>query len=537
MIKVMLVDDEPIFLRGFQSLIDWAQTGCQVTQLAESGEDALLKLEQNQPDILITDLVMPGMNGIELIRCVKHLHPSIEIIILSGHGEFEFAQQAMENEVSGYLLKPVSRRQMTQEVRKAAEKIEKHRSSHAEMERRRVQLAESMPLLKDRFLRELIHNGISDEAEHARKRTLLGLDLNGIAFFIALVQAPWRRDRAVDESGLILDLSLSDFCSELLNSQQKAYLTMDADLLCLLVISEHDGFSDLQAYELMNAMWTQIGGKFNVNVTIGMGACCSSLSMLPVSYEGAVNALKSAFFIGDEQVIHVSNTLTIGHSAGVYPEDAEARVLERIKYGGGSPEILADELADAFIAAAGADVATIYEYCHLFHIQLTRMLNALKISGSSPKVSWPFSQRGKQLHNAHSLRELKSWLTSSIADVAQTIAWLHTNKINGVVERAMQYCAEHLSQDLSLGTVAGSLYVNPNYFSQLFKTHTGTNYFDYITRLRMEKARDLLFSKSLKVYEVAEKVGYRNVRSFGEAYKRYFGTTPTEWDKTITEME
>jgi two-component system, response regulator YesN len=125
MIKVMLVDDEPIFLRGFKNLIKWEEIDCAITQVAMNGEEALENLARDKPDIIITDLIMPGMDGIELIKQVKSLEPSIEIIILSGHGEFEFAQQALENEVCGYLLKPVTRQQMSDEVCKAVARIKK----------------------------------------------------------------------------------------------------------------------------------------------------------------------------------------------------------------------------------------------------------------------------------------------------------------------------------------------------------------------------------------------------------------------------
>ena len=521
--RVLLVDDESLSLRGLEALIDWSRAGCEVAGTAMSAPEALAAMPAVRPDIVITDLVMPEMDGMALIETLKRDHLEVEVIILSGHGEFGYAKQAIRNSVCEFLVKPVTEEELEDALRRVGAKIEDRRRQEGALLRQRELLDESFPLLRSQYMLDILRGNVTDRQEIERM-----LSVARYRFAPTGAMAVLCRDDSTDV--MLTGPMLKEFCEGIFENKAENCVLVDGGYLCLALGGLEGPDCGKQAQELMERLRSRILSELSLSVTIGLSPCFSGLEGAPDAYRWANDAATSRFFLGQGRVI-AHHASVERRQSGRYPFEKTVEILNRIQY---QQELdagtAAAELVDFFVDAAGYHIDVIQKYCQQFRLRLMELLHGLS---GNPGLDdgGRFEQPTLLMGGAETLGELRGSLADVIAWAAQTVDGIRRRKAGSIVERAKQYIADHLAGDVTLNTVASTAYINPAYFSILFKQSAGMNFHDYVIGRKMDHARRLLIEDRMKIYEVAGQVGYQNYRSFSDAFKRHWGATPSEYVK------
>lgn len=529
MYKVLLVDDEPIALRGLEQLIDWEEIDCQIVGTASCAVFALEMIPEIGPDIIITDLVMPEMDGIEFISLINQRYPGIEVIILSGHGEFEYAQQAIKNNVCEFLVKPATEDELKQSVSIVAAKIEQRQQREQSSEKQKELLNRSIPLLKNQYMLDILKGEITDEAEARSKAALIGFLFSQVSA-VGLLHI----DTQKSDKDIITNLLLKEYCQEYFDTICHAIIIMDGVFICIVLSDSENLVDDHRVFSYMEQLSDNIRTKFGISTTIGISPCFREVKDTPSAYTAAYDALMSRFFLGLGQVIHHSLAVESKES-GMYPYEAADSIITRIRYQENlDVQELSNEIVDAFIKSAGYNIEIIYQYCYQFCIRLMEVLQSMD-DGSLEQENNSLPEVLKKIRNKSSVQELKKYLAAIIAREVSLIDSFRKRKAGSIIDKVKQYVSENLSEDLTLNAVAAMVFMNPTYFCIFFKQSTGINYHDYVITEKMKQAQKLLIEDQMKIYEVSELVGYMNPRSFSDAFRRYWGMTPSNYLKAFYE--
>jgi two-component system response regulator YesN len=540
MYKLLIVEDELSTRKWFAKVIDWAQIGFEVIAIVEDGLPAWDILQNRRDvDVVMTDIRMPNMDGLELTDRIRSLPGEpMEIVILSGFGEFEYAQQAIKLGVRDYLLKPVTKEQLTELFETIARRIdERHLQSskllYANQLKKEKDIQEKA-LFYERWLER-------KEALPCPERSLeqygLRLDLADGPFLLMVAEFDDYvkfTERYNDD-----DQRLCRFIVQnILNEVAQSCGAVDSVLLppnryVFLLTSgpetewENTGLrAGLAFQEALNTFLR----LFEVRISVGCSAPCGDTSRLPEAYDQAVKALRHKFFSG-KGTVNMFNPSLIGHSECHYPTELEKKLITAFKQSdeqGGYAlfyEFLQrlrsrGESADSIRFAVGEMLV------HLF-----RQLREVK---SLPVTSEVMETFIEEIRLQETYAELVEKAKELIRFILQSIA------IEGLsltpVAKGIEYMKIKLDRDISLQEVAEYVGISPSYFSALFKQENGYNFVDFLVRLRMEKSLELLERTDLTVAQIGGEVGYRSYRYFTKVFKDYYGMTPTQFRERLKQV-
>ena len=523
--RVMLVDDEAMSLKGLQSLVDWKEQNCEVVGTAFSAISALEQIDALSPHIIITDLVMPEMDGIEFITIIKKHHPEIEIIILSGYGEFDYAQKAIKNDVCEFLVKPVTRGQILEALNKTSAKIIAAKKKENILEAQKKLLEKSVPLLRNKYMLEMLKGNAKDKEEIIRKCKLINLKFNQSAAVCVLAA------NIIDDDNIMIVLSIKDFCERFFDGLCRAHIVLDNEYICIVMYGKECEINDGNSYKHTAGLCEGIKRKFGIQLTAGIGPCCPDFAGIHASYNAARNAALSGFFMGEGCIIHHSNAIE-NHEHCAYPYKKAIEIIDKIKFKSDcDAKLIADEMMTELINASGYNVDVIYDYLHHFCIQLAASLH--NQASAENNESSNMQEIIDSLKKSANIEELGDSLVYIIEYELVLFDKLRKKKANLIIDKAKAYIDGNMSGDLSLNAMSCVVFMSPAYFSAFFKQATGVNYHDYVIGEKMKFARSQLIEERKKVYEVSQMVGYVNTRSFSSTFKRYWGENPSDYVKSF----
>lgn len=531
MIKVLLVDDEPIIVRGLKKLISWDSLDCEIIGEAYDGEEALEFIRENKPDIVITDLLMPVMDGMELVKNVYEDGLSAKIIILSGHGEFELARNALKYGVFEYLLKPVTKEQLAETISKILGKIKIDIIHSEKMEKMKAQWHENLPLLRDKLVLDVIRGEIHDRELVYKKAELLDMEFRAAGYNVLAIQLINHNigdDVKTSEEKILVKFVVENIASEVIDRRLAGYTTVAGDTLYILTFIRDQGFSNSILFAVADEIRNCVLEYTNTSVSIGIGRFYSDIADVEKSFEEATQALKSRFLFDNTNIIHINNILPKNGKGSHYPEAAEKEALDVLTYGAEfNASELAVRLVGAFLENSGKNPEMVINFSNEFLIQLERSLRSMGCNVEMHQSE--LRNECERINRMESLQELQKWFAGKLENARMSVLNMRKAREYDAIREAKNYIDSKYSEDLTLNRVAGKVYMSPTYFSSIFKSRTGVNFCDYLSKVRMDNAARLLKDSGYKTYEVSEVVGYKNPRYFSDAFKRYFGLTPTEF--------
>lgn len=538
-LRILVVDDEEIIRTGISKKIARLFPGEAAVCLAQDAVEGLEMLDSFKPDIVITDIRMPEIDGLQFIERAKEMNSRLKFIIISGYQDFDYARNALRLGVEDYLLKPIENDQLKQIIQKLGELLQKRiadQSMLADLEQR---AKKGTDFLKNKYLSDLISSTIDFD----KSQTLKNLDTLGITFpykyfsVIAVLLSAHNEEQA---DPLHNELSLVRHCvvglaEKTLGVQDAAtaFELVNEDKKVIVILNHQHNLDAGKMLEL-STLCTDIIEKINrqpgITASIGIGSSCSLIDDLYYSYVEACTAAMQRITMGDNLVIAIDQIPDSNRIDFFLPDESKMQLIHYIK---DANHKLALEIIDKIFHRIKQKKLT-YNNIWLIYIDLLLLFNKTikEMGGSWDKMfkSDVISEAGLQQYPT--LDALHAWVRDCVITLC---SFDSLNKSLGrkVVDEIKEYINHYYYTDISLNDLAGKYYLNPNYLSQLFKTDTSENFVDYLTRVRLEKAKDLLNRTDLKSYKVAEMVGYNNPRYFSEVFQKHFNITPTEFRRNM----
>ena len=536
MTRVLLVDDEYYFRQALKATIPWEANGFVVCGEARDGEEALEKLSALSPDIVLVDINMPILDGLEFARIVRERALPIKIVILSGHSEFEYARQAVQLGVGNYLLKPVDDDALLETLQALRLQLDREQGMRIEMDQLKQQVRENRPLLKAKLLHELLQGQTTMNQEQLRQRmSYLAVPLIGTGFQSAVVEPDAENSASWDyEERQLWNYAITNLAGEILGEEISHEICFDdEDRVCILVSYSAPGGRpagpELLA-ERLEQLRECIQRLIRVfTVSIGIGDVKPALEEMTASYREALLALKSRIATGANRVIPFATLGEANPKTHLLTSAMRTRLLMHLRTA--NREEALDMVSDAFGKVRGEQVGP--ELLPVFCMDLASLcLELLTDMGLPMREVFPETPMAlvDQVQSFRTLREMEQWATQTLALTMDTVAARRHSKADSLVRDIKQFIADHHGdEDLGIDSLSKHLFVHYSHLCLVFKRETGSTLNEYITAYRMERARELFDAGNRLVSDVALRVGYPDANYFGKLFKKHYGTTPSRY--------
>ena len=520
--RVLLVDDEEDIRQGISRKMDWERLGFTLVGEAENGRDALELAEQLQPDLVMTDIKMPFLDGLELCRILTGRLPASKFVVFSGFDEFEYAKQAIQMNVSEYILKPINAAELRAVLQKLRSQLDAERAERQNVELLRRRYEESLPVLRSLFLSRLLDGRVPRqqvEVQAARYQ----VSLSGAACTVALAHPAGAAGQ--DE---MMTLSVQQLFEEQLRLEGCCchFFWYNGDVALLARLES--GVSIYAFVEEVNRVCALAERYLGVALTVGVGAACTSPEDLPLSADGARSALGYRSLVGRGRAIYIGD---LEPDAGIhltFSESDEEKLTNAIKLGDQAEvQGAVEELMERLRASGQA-----MSQCQLFFLDLLTYLLRLTRAADLPpeSVFGPDFSGSVQVTDFDSPEQLGGWCLDRCWALQTLIRQQRSASAGHTVERAKHFIQEHYAQsDLSVETLCAYLHLSATYFSTLFKREVGMTFTAYVTVIRMEAAAKALRRTEEKTYLIARQCGYDDPNYFSYVFKKQFGMSPTKY--------
>lgn len=523
MIRVAIIDDEPVIRRGIRTMVNWAMLGCEVCGDAADGAEGKTLIETCRPQIIITDIRMPGLDGLDMIRQVGEIVPESKIIILTGYRNFEYAQQAVRLGAFDLLTKPTKIEELNQIIQRAVAAIEAERRQVGQVDELRQSRQRDEPIVRERMLYHMMVGTDTAGAENAAVRERLRADLSHYA--LGLFEMG-RGAPAAQSQPAWLPRMLTSVRQEFAKDFTVLCIGFGTrSAACVIRLGEKDaGWKERAAADWRRAC-ARLAGECGETPAAAFSDEGRGAETLPDKLRECQTALEYTFILGRETVVFYSDLQTY-HIRDECADMGERqnRLLAHIR--SGSAEAAAADGRE--IAAAIRRVAKLdRKFADNFYFDTILRIYSLRRAPTPGTGDGLNTLRGmiERCENPDDLDALIGQIIRRECERARrpesAPGWL--------LRKAMAYIDAHYREDISLADVAAAIYASPCYTSHLFKKELGVNFVDYLNASRMKRAKEMLADSHYKIYEVAEAVGIPNEHYFSKLFKRYFGMTASEY--------
>jgi two-component system response regulator YesN len=528
MYTVLIVEDEMLVRLGLKNSIDWSKFNMLVIGDASDGRAALALYEAEKPDIVITDIKMPIMDGMELISHIREKDMASRIIILSCIEEFDLLRKAMKLGITGYILKLSM---TTKEMEDILLKTKRELDASQPAERHKLNSTAENELIKENFLKNyMFYKSFSDE-EFSARVSQMNYQLNAQRLVVCVMEFDHYdelKKKFKDERGELVRYSMSNVFNEILHGYGNGEVFQDEDKRYVFIFSFLDVRSENQVFEQLSEIIEQIRKVmkrfFNISTSFGISSVQNGYNQLTSMYEECIKALMRKFFEG------------IGKNYFLMDADIESqfnknRQLEDL-FTIALNSILFDELQIARIKVKIAEnlegnIQSREQILHVFFQLMDGIEMELQCLGKERTIQLiQYMDRMKSC-------EILSDIAIVFEDFISLLKGLLSRKrrYSKGISEVMLYIKRNLKSELSVSELAEAVEITPNYLSNLFKKEVGMNLNNYINSVRVEKAKDLLLNTNMRSYEIAEKVGYRDESYFSRVFMKFYSTRPNELRK------
>ncbi|MBT2759307.1 response regulator [Mesobacillus foraminis] len=489
MLKVAIFDDEFIVTEGLKKMVDWTKHGMELVGTAKDGNSALALFRSHRPDIIFTDIRMPGIDGLQVVGAVLSEAPETKCIVFSGFNEFEYVKKAIKLGVIDYLEKPIT----IQMIEDTLHKIILRYKAEKEVLDLRTRWNESRHELIEKTTLDLL------------------LEKNG-------AESKWKECFGETEANSVMGITVVAYSGDRYPIKENASYRMVPvwdGTTKILVFFHFEGKLELFSEQLVTWIETE-------KVTIGTGNTHQAIKDISKSYREAMHALRYGRFLESEGWTRFEE---VGKNNKI-PEDLSAQeeaVLYHMRIGNKDGLLKQLNLYTQWLDSQKLNPDMIEsELLKLVYLGM----EVVKETGEEIKQTGYYPQ--KEIRQLHTKEELEMWLMNQMQMMIDLIISSKKSNKHKAVEKAKKFIEKNYHHDLTLQEVAEHVGMNPNYFSLLFKEEMGVTYIKYLTKYRMEQAKKML-TDGRKISEVSEKVGYLTYRHFSELFKKYTGMTPRQY--------
>ena len=542
MVKVYLVEDEIIIRQSIKNSIDWEKEGYEFVGDASDGELALPVILKEKPDILITDIRMPFMDGLELSRMVKAELPDIKIVILSGYDDFEYAKQAIKIGVAEYLLKPVSSAVLLEHLSEIAEKVRDEREDLALKKVYYQEMQENEELIKMKFLGELISGKLS-LADAMEKGKRFHMNLSGPFYRIILFKFI-QEDRA--KAGQSEDLARAYAAvGNYVDGLKDAFRFQRGVEGWAFLLTSVEEDMEAQTERFIEGLKEVIAPFEALTWFGGIGSEAARLRELRYSFREADKAFAGRFVQEPNQIISVEQLnyeqLDNEFDANIFGEINQFdQIITRFLSSGSLEEV------ESFVGALFTEISEdhfrslmIRQYIimNIYATVLTFCKKLRKDAGAEGEAygQWEGIRENEEIlkqavTTAESVDDIKDYIGTLLDHAIELRNTVSGRRYSEIIQTAKARIEQdYMSEDISLNSVAAEVCMSPSYFSSVFSKEMGKTFIEYLTEVRMEKAKQYLACSSMKTSEISYEVGYKDPHYFSYIFKKTQGCTPKEY--------
>jgi len=531
---LLIADDEDIVRDTIRSVVESAGLDLGPIGEAHTGQEAVTLALQMQPDIILMDVRMPGMDGLEATRAIRSQQPSVKVVILTAYDEFAFSQEALRLGAIDYLLKPVRPSVLLEVLSRIKDQIaEEHRNRHSTAETR-LRLQAALPLVEARLVHSLVKGDTPPRQIAEQLDAYLGKQISWPAVLVVAVDQhdpDWRVQppgllgdivrRAVAPTGVDSDAGATAFVA---NAPTALVAEGEAGQVIVVIAAEGPLAATAHQKDLAHRIRAAVESGAPVTATVTIGRRYPTLDLVPVSYSEAQRGQWLRLCSGGNSVVHVDDVRRADRTPQPYPIAAERALLYQMRVGDLEEcSRVLDELVD-YLLDLPCDPP---EMVHTRFAELITLTSRAAIdAGARPESVLQIShQRIVALNGLRTGVALRAWAQESLRLLKGQIAPVAAG--DHIVERAVQFLMENFRRpDLQLKDVASVANVSASHLAHLLRTHVGASFVRYLTALRMEEAKRLLAETDLKVATVAGQAGYDDPTYFYRVFRRETGMTP-----------
>lgn len=536
MFKVMIVDDEVLIRIGIKSSIEWESNGFQVIGEAQNGAEALELYEKYFPEIVITDIRMPVMNGLELIRALKQKNSHVKIIVLSYYNDFEYVREALKLGAVDYILKmTMEPKDLLSLLLKIKEQVIEEHQQKCEMEEMKGKYQLSIELLEEKLVNDIIKGTFTSESEIIKNLNMINAELPLKSLVVLYLQiddyAVQTRQYSERERGF-LSKSILNLIKEVLRESHPGItgLINEKEFVCLLGFKNSDVFVKLSSYiyTLSNKIKYSLQKFTNFTVAVGVSGICTDVCSIQEYCNQARKAVLYKLFKGKNSVIFYDE---IRKELVSLPRWMPSNVENSLRsyFAKGDIEairMLYDSIFKGLIKPS-MDVDFANSVCD----ELILILK--KITTDSGKDFNKIIEQSRipysSIRDIETLDERYKLLIQLTEDTIKNEDVCRVYRYSPLIQKAVGYLYNNYNRDIKLKDVADYVNISPAYLSQLFKVETGENLVNYLNNIRVKKAKELMLNTDMKIYEIAVRVGLENARYFSQVFKKYEKITPAEF--------
>ena len=527
--KVILVDDEAEVIDMIEKKIHWNDLGVEVAGSATNGVKALELVEKLQPDVVLTDIKMPYMDGLELSRRLNREYPNIYIMLCTGFDEFEYAKEAVHLEIKEYMLKPVNATELSESLTNLKHTLDREREEKLNVKKLNDYFQEVLPKLQSNFFISLIEGRV-EKHDYERFLQAYQVDMKGPLFGCVIFHTS---ENHVPEgmNPLLLSMSVEREIKQRLMDQwnRREFIYMGNTLL-ILELDAEDKITQITdacdrfcrwAYRIMGAV-----------VTAGIGTVCDSLYEISLSYERAREAVSYRVLYGTKRAINIGEIVPKEQIKPVQSEESRMQTLFRAIRIGDSAEI--ERAAHGEMEKLHKNTETMSQYnlatmeivSGFFKFCTDNSLDFNKISGNMQNIYEKVSQMDES--------SLTAWIVQMSKTISEKLKCARNSSARRLIVEAQNIVQErYMEADISLDEVCAVLGVSNSYFSSVFKKEAGKSFISYLTDYRMDIAAEMILNTDEKSYTIAEKVGYLDANYFSYVFKKKFGVSPSKYRASV----
>ncbi|MDF2958913.1 MAG: signal transduction response regulator [Paenibacillus sp.] len=520
--RVLIVEDEADILRGIQEVVEACRLPFETIFAVNNAEEALELIEEYKPDIILTDILLPEMTGLDMLEKVRALKFEPKVIVISSYNNFTYAQRSIQLGAIDYILKPIHKDELSEKIKTVYQMIQNERVHKEQAKDQTLYAQLGTETLKERFVLGLCLQKTSLQ-EHIHHRlkvwNLSWLETHSYALIYLSIN---KHDiRAKQDKDIDLEnFAVGNITEETLRSYQPS----------VLIRNIHNDWVILTAWDHVSAVAQDILERVlkyqKIHLVIGISETMHSFQAISEGYEQAQKAWKLSSLHDNQHIVCYRDIAALLHNeADLISSQWVADCI--IEGNTEQVEQSADAIVHQFMLARDvnktADLSIkCFEWVLEIHTCLTDKVS--KEISHSPLELW---EKAEQCLTAQDLKQL---LKQHLKELIETVAnQQQPNLLNFNIDKAKRIIEEKFGEPITLQSVADELSIHPVWLSRLFKKETGQNFIDYLTEIRVEQAKLMLRNTSMKIYEIAMQIGYQEIQYFGKIFKKRTGITPKEY--------
>lgn len=534
-IKVFLVEDEMVIRRGIKNSIDWEKEGYIFCGEASDGELAYPMIIKEKPDILITDIRMPFMDGLELCKLVKKELPNIKILILSGYDEFDYAKEAIRLGVTEYLLKPISSGKLLEALNGVSESIRREKEDKDLVRKYMEEMRENTEHEKQKFFEQMIVGNLSmaDALETGKK-----YEMNLSAGMYNLLLFRFTLGEENRKSGELL--GEAEYAIEKLTERLEYVFEFQRGVegWAFLLMADNEEQMSERVKELSKDLEEIMKNYSTIAYFGGIGQPVARLRELEESFREAERALAARFTMELNRIISVEDirmaqnvdTLDDIEITSFGEIEKTRTMLEKFLNNGAEDEI--DEFVDVYINELPEEnlKSVLMRQYIIMDAYIVMMSFCEKIEGIEGEMQAQSEELKNSMKTIQTLEEIKNYIRMLLKKIIGVRDTISGRRYSDIIEIAKdQIRKTYMSDEISLNTIAAEVGMSPSYFSSVFSKEMGKTFVEYLTEIRMDRAKELLMCSSMKTSEIGYEVGYKDPHYFSYIFKKTQNCTPKEF--------